>query len=127
MRGRRGFTLIEIMAVVVIIGLIATAAGLEVNRQMIKARQERARVDLSTIVNAVDLYRLQRGRLPRDLQDLLDAQHGTLRAEPVDPWGRAYVLEVAAGKIDVTCFGADGLAGGEGEDEDLTVSSAPRR
>lgn len=116
---RRGFTLIEVMAVVVIIGLIATAAGLEVNRQMIRARQERARVDLSTIVNAADLFRMERGRTPRDLQELDEL----LREPAIDPWSRPYLLEGTGSKVDVSCLGADGVAGGEGEDEDLRAAS----
>jgi general secretion pathway protein G len=122
---RRGFTLIEIMAVVVIIGLIATMAGIEVTRQMGIARQERAKVDLSTIVNAADLFRMQRGRLPHDLQELVD--EGALKDLPVDPWGRPYVLEVTGSTLDVTCPGADGVAGGEGEDADLRASSRRKK
>ncbi|MEO1237598.1 MAG: type II secretion system protein GspG [Planctomycetota bacterium] len=117
-RGRGGFTFIEIMVVVVIIGLLAGAVALRVTGNVAQARQNRAKSDIATIVTAIETYRLNTARLPTNAQGLsvLPIDRG------VDPWGRAYQYNVpgpAGEEFEVVSYGADGRPGGEDEDADV--------
>jgi general secretion pathway protein G len=116
---QRGFTLIEVMVVLVILGLIAAAVATNVFDAHKNAQIERARLDFHTISNAVDVYRLRHDRPPEALQALVE--QGQLKSLPHDPWGAAYLYErVSTGDgYRITTLGRDGVAGGEGVDADL--------
>ena len=133
-RREEGFTLVELMVVIVIIGLLATIVALNVLPSGDKARVEKARADIATIENGLELYRLQMSTYPttaQGLQALVAAPAGADAARyqrggyvkklPDDPWGRAYLYASPGrhGEADVWSYGADGKEGGEGIDADI--------
>ena len=134
-RAARGFTLIELMVVVVIIGLLATVVALNVLPSQDRAMAEKARTDVSLLEQALDTYRLENLAYPRSedgLQALLKPPAslsrperyragGYIRRLPADPWGNAYRYRYPGqhGPFDVYSLGADGAEGGEGDDADI--------
>ncbi|MBW8066203.1 MAG: type II secretion system protein GspG [Ferrovum sp.] len=129
----RGFTLIEIMVVMVIIAILAGMIVPRVMNRPDQARRLAARQDIASIVQALKLYRLDVGRYPtteQGLQALVKqpAQEPvpsnwmqTLDTLPRDPWGHPYHYSNPGqhGEIDVWSLGADGQPGGEGNDADI--------
>ena len=124
----RGFTLIEIMVVVVIIGLLAAIVAPAVIGRIDTASINRARQDIRTIESAVNLYRLDKLAYPtmdEGLDVLVTPPGGTqsfLPRLPVDPWNRPYYYQIPGergGDFDVFTYGADGQEGGEGIDADI--------
>ncbi|HEX7045723.1 MAG TPA: type II secretion system major pseudopilin GspG [Burkholderiales bacterium] len=130
-RGARGFTLIEVLVVVVILGILA---GLIVPRIMDRPDQARvvaARNDINAIMNALKLYRLDNGAYPtpeQGLQALVRAPDGSsgnwksyLERLPKDPWGSdyQYLNPGVQNEVDVMSFGADRQPGGEGYNADI--------
>jgi len=137
-RGRRagtdaGFTLIELLIVLGILALLASLAAPQVLRYLGKARTEAAKIQISAISSAIELYALDNGTYPPPqvgLGALMQRPQGTTRwngpylkkAEGlVDPWGRPYQYRVPgrAGAFDVFTLGRDNAPGGTGEDSDL--------
>ncbi len=136
-RGRRaGFTLVELMVVIVIIGLLATVVAINVLPSQDKAMVGKARADISVLEQAVETYRLDNLTFPTDQQGLkaLTAppadlarperyrQGGYVRRLPEDPWGNPYQYRrrsAHGGQFDIWSFGADGQEGGEGNDADI--------
>ena len=134
-RRAAGFTLIELMVVIVIIGLLATVVMINVMPSQDRAMAEKARADVSTLEQAVETYRLDNLTYPRTedgLDALLRAPSGLSRPEryrkggyirrlPEDPWGNPYQYANPgrSGAFDVYSFGADGSGGGEGEAADI--------
>lgn len=137
LKSDKGFTLIELMVVVVILGVLA---GLIVPRFMGRtdeARQVKAKVDISAIETGLKLYKLDNGNYPTTEQGLLALiiepdteplpskwhKNGYLDMEtvPKDPWGREYYyLSPGLHKdFDIFSYGADGAPGGEGKDLDI--------
>jgi general secretion pathway protein G len=131
-----GFTLIEIMVVIAIIGILATLIVPKIMGRPDEARSMAAKHDVGTIVQALKLYRLDIGRYPTTEQGLqalvikptVDPipqnwkAGGYLDQTPKDPWGNAYIYSNPGTKseIDVISYGADGKPGGEGTDADIT-------
>ncbi len=129
----QGFTLIELMVVLVIIGVLAALIVPNVLDRADDARVTAARTDVNNLMQALKLYRLDNQRYPTAEQglDALVRKPATgtvppnwrpyLEKLPNDPWGRAYqyVNPGVKGEIDVFSFGADGQAGGDGRNADV--------
>ncbi len=128
-----GFTLIELMVVLVIIGVLAALIVPNVLDRADDARVMAARTDVNNLVQALKLYKLDNQRLPtaeQGLQALIaKPSSGPIPANwkpyleklPNDPWGRPYqyLNPGVKGEVDVMSLGADGQAGGEGKDADI--------
>jgi len=133
--GARGFTLIEIMVVVVIMAILAALIVPRVMSRPDEARVVAAQQDIRSIVQALKLYRLDNMRYPTTEQGLAALvtaptipplapnwkSGGYLERLPKDPWGNPYqyLNPGIHGEIDVLSFGADGVAGGDGFDADI--------
>jgi general secretion pathway protein G len=120
----RGFTLVEMMVVIVIIGLLATIVIINVMPAADRAAMTKARADISTLEQGVEMYRLQHLRYPTN-EEGLQALVGTniVRRLPNDPWNRPYAYS-APGQggqpFTISTLGADGREGGDGENADIT-------
>lgn len=128
-----GFTLIELLVVLVIIGVLAALVVPNVLNRADDARVTAARTDVNNLMQALKLYKLDNQRFPSREQGLealvRKPSSGPLPMNwkpyieklPNDPWGRPYLYEVPGvkGEIDVYSLGADGQAGGEGNDADI--------
>lgn len=134
-RRQRGFTLLEIMVVIFIIGLLVAIVAPNVLSNQDDAMQQKARADLSTLEQALDMYRMDNYRYPssgQGLQALVETpsqeplprnyrEEGYIRRLPKDPWGNEYQYRSPGenGRVDVYSLGADGAPGGEGLDADI--------
>jgi len=131
----RGFTLVEIMVVVVIIGILGALVVPKLLGRTGESRVTAARVDIATMMQALKLYKLDNQRYPtteQGLNALITKPTGGPAANgwkaggyieklPKDPWGAPYqyLSPGIHGEVDVFSFGADGQAGGTGEDADV--------
>ena len=132
-RRQRGFTLIEIMVVIAILGILAALIVPKIMSRPDEARRVAAHQDIGTIMQALKLYRLDNGRYPtseQGLDALINKPTGGpipgnwkpyLDKLPADPWQHPYQYANPGvhGEIDVFSFGADGQPGGEGNDADI--------
>ena len=134
-RGDAGFSLLELMVVVVILSILALVIVPRVIDRPDQARAARAQSDIAAISNAVQLYRLDNFRYPTTEQGLAALRAapttdpvptnfpdaGYIDRLPVDPWGQPYqyLSPGVHGEFDVFTFGADGVAGGTGADADI--------
>ncbi len=130
-RTRRGFTLAELMVVIVIIGLLATLVVPNVFRKLFQSYQTKAKADIAAIAGAVESYAMDNnGRLPESLELLVTPDENGYtylkgEAVPVDPWGNEYVYEPGSGqKFNVMSYGKDGSPGGEADESDITLADA---
>lgn len=134
-RAARGFTLIEIMVVVAILGILAALVVPKIMGRPDEARIVAAKQDIAAIKQALNLYRLDNTRYPtteQGLQALVERptsgpipgnwkSGGYLERLPKDPWGAPYqyLSPGVRGEIDIFSLGADGATGGEGNDADI--------
>ena len=130
-----GFTLIEIMVVVVILGILAALVVPQVMSRPDQAKVTVAQTDITAISAALDMYKLDNGAYPSTQQGLEALvkkpagnpqpknwdQDGYLKKLPVDPWGNPYLYlsPGTRGKIDIYTLGADNKEGGEDNDSDI--------
>jgi general secretion pathway protein G len=126
----RGMTLIEIMVVMVILGLIATAVAVNVVGAAGKARTDRAKTDVQRIASdGVEAFKVMRGRYPtteEGLKLLIDEKFlkpNSPEGKLNDPWNHEYIYlypgQAHPDSFDVKSYGADGQPGGEGENADV--------
>lgn len=132
-RASRGFTLLELMVVIVIIGVLAALIAPNVLSRLGTAKVTAAQTDINTLMTQLKMYKLDNGRYPtsdQGLQALVTKPTSGpipgnwkqyLEKLPDDPWKHPYQYANpgAHGEIDVFSFGADGQAGGEGDDADI--------
>jgi len=130
---QRGFTLLEVMVVVVILGILAALVVPKIISRPDEARAIAAKQDIASLMQALKLYRLDNQRYPTTEQGLqaLVARPasaapnwktgGYVERLPKDPWGNAYqyLNPGVRGELDVFSTGADGAPGGEGNDADI--------
>jgi general secretion pathway protein G len=122
LRDRSGFTLIEIMVVIVILGLLAALVVPKLIGRTEEAKKTQARIQIKNIEQALGLFKLDNGfypdagRIPRNYR-----KDGYMDRLPKDPWGNPYVYVSpgAHGDYDISSYGADNAPGGEGEDGDI--------
>jgi general secretion pathway protein G len=130
----RGFTLVEILVVITIIGLIMGLVGPRVLNHLTESKAKAARIQIESFANALDLFFLDAGRYPSSSEGLvaLVQRPGSISGwngpylrggvVPADPWGSSYIYRSPGerGAYDIISFGADGQEGGTGTASDIT-------
>lgn len=132
-RREHGFTLMELMIVLFILGLLAALVGPRLLGRVGAAKHKAAQAQIQLLATALDLFYLDLGRYPTTEEGLsalvrrpdhLPAWTGPYldKEVPPDPWARAYIYKCPGehGPYDLTSLGADGAVGGEGENRDLS-------
>jgi general secretion pathway protein G len=126
-RTAAGFTLIEILVVMAIIGMLAVMVAPNIFNQQAGAQRDAALSQISALEAALDTYRLDVGQYPDSLEGLVENDSGRaawngpyLRREvPLDPWGNEYVYNSEGRGFTLVSYGPDGERGGEGDDADI--------
>lgn len=126
---KQGFSLIELMVVIVILGMLAGVVTISVRSYLIRAKQSVARVDISNLMQALDTFYTTYGRYPSNEEGLSiltkkseEFPDGIIRNLRDDPWGHPYEY-VSPGQtepFEIMCFGADQREGGDGQDRDTS-------
>ncbi len=135
LRGRGGFTLLEIMVVIVILGLLAALVVPKLIGRTEEAKRTQTRLQIKNLEQALQLFKLDNGFYPeteQGIEALVQApeigripkkyrKEGYLDRVPKDPWGNPYIYVSpgAHGAYEISSYGADGMPGGEGEDGDI--------
>ena len=132
-RSKLGFTLMELLLVLVIIGLLAALVGPTLYQRIKPAKESAARAQIENFATALDGFFIDVGRYPNTQDGLkalrvkpegVEKWNGPyLRKDlPADPWGHAYVYRAPgrSGGYEIVSYGADGREGGEGENADIT-------
>ncbi len=133
-RKKNGFTIVELLVVILIISMLAVFVAPRMFKELGKAKSDIARAKMANIESAIGRFFIDCGQYPIDLQDLLEAP-GELEDEEkwrgpylkksvlLDPWDNPYIYEeegeVNPGSFDLISYGADGQQGGEGDNEDI--------
>jgi general secretion pathway protein G len=117
-----GFTLVELMVVLVIIGLLATVVVINVLPSQDRAMVQKAKADVALLDQSLEMYKINNLTYPSGSEglDALVAK-GVIKRLPVDPWGRPYRYAMPGQRsaVDVYSLGADGTDGGEGDNADI--------
>ncbi|MBI4565038.1 MAG: type II secretion system major pseudopilin GspG [Planctomycetes bacterium] len=130
---RAGFTLVELMVVIVIIGVLAALLVREVMGHAERARIEATKAMISEVGQAADMFKLDHGRYPESLEDLLYApsyvkpekypERGYLKRRPLDGWGNEFLYRLEGSGTTpyaIISYGADGREGGTGDATDIS-------
>lgn len=132
-QSQQGFTLIEIMVVILILGLLATIVVQSLRGATDKAKRTKASADIAELRTALDRYYLDNGSYPtgdQGLQSLVAPpssgkipanyeEGGYIQRLPQDPWGNQYVYQSDGNTFTLKSLGADGVEGGEGKNADI--------
>ena len=132
-RAHRGFTLLELLVVLVVLGLLVSIVGPKYFSQLGKSEGKAAQAQIASLAKALDMYRIDVGRYPTTEQGLtaLNASPPNepnwrgpylQKAPPPDPWGRAYIYKSPGehGEFDLLSYGKDGAPGGTEANADIT-------
>jgi general secretion pathway protein G len=132
-RQSAGFTLLELLVVIVIIGLLAAYVGPKYFSQLGKSEVTVAKAQIESFDKALDTFRLDVGRYPNTEEGLASLLNKPASADkwngpylkkdvPLDPWGHPYIYKTPGtkGEYDIISYGRDGQPGGSGEDADIT-------
>jgi general secretion pathway protein G len=128
---KAGFTLIELIVVIALVAVLAAVVAPNLLGKATEANRKSALVQLEKLSSAVELYRLETGRYPEELIDLVEQPQGLERwqgpyvrkqSQLLDPWGNELVMKVPGenGPFDIVSYGGDGQPGGEGDGADIT-------
>ena len=135
-KNKKGFTLIELMAVLVILGILGTIVVVNVAPIFQRANLEKIKADMAQTSKALEIYKFNELTYPSTSEGLealilphsglknpfLYPEDGYISSLPIDPWGNEYIYENPprkSKKFDLYTFGADGMEGGSGEDTDI--------
>ena len=129
---RRGFTLVEMLVVLVIVGLLLALVGPKVFSKLGKGKQTAAKAQIELLGQTLDHFRLDVGRYPTTQEGLAalmtnpgipnwDGPYINKKDVPNDPWGKPYMYQCPGthGEYDLSSYGMDGTPGGEGENKDV--------
>lgn len=127
---QQGFTLVEIMIVVVILGLLVGLVGPKVVNRLKQAEKGTAKAQIEMLCTTVDTFRLDMRRYPKELDELVRKPSDDKNWDgpylkkdmPTDPWGQPYIYKCPGDEgrdYDIMSYGADGQAGGDGENADI--------
>ena len=133
-KSERGFSLIELIVVLVILGLLAAVVGPNIFKHLSQGKEKIAKIQIKELEGALQLFSFDVGRFPTSAEGLdallhnpgnLEAWKGPYLAKselPKDPWGKPYVYRAPGqhGDYDLFSYGPDGVEGGEGENADIT-------
>jgi general secretion pathway protein G len=136
LNNRRGFSLVEIMIVVVIIGIIAATAGNQLFGGLDKAKVKNAKIQMQKLADALEMYNTDCNTYPtteQGLEALMSEPSGEpacdnwgpvkyLKKIQKDPWGRAFYYESDGVEFNITTFGKDKREGGEGFNKDISYN-----
>ena len=123
-REREGFTLLELIVVITIIGLLGTLVVTRVAPILFKANKTKIEADMRKIYEAAEMVHATSGSYPDSIDEMVNATDDDGNEEiglgelPKDPWRNEYDYELRDGKPFITCWGRDGTQGGEGDDQD---------
>jgi general secretion pathway protein G len=129
-----GFTLLELLVVLAILGMLMAIAAPQVLKHLGTAKADAARIQVQNLSTVLDLYRLKSGRYPSEKDGLIalvekpagavawDGPYLKRKDSLLDPWGKPWVYRIPGrhGAYDLYSLGADSREGGEGEDQDVT-------
>jgi general secretion pathway protein G len=128
----RGFTLLELIVVITIIGLLGTIVVVNVSGVGPKARLTKIRADLKNIHSVAEMLFTSEGRYPESIEEMVNARDdngnpkiASLKEFPKDPWRNEYIYEIIDGEPQIKCLGQDGQEGDSGGKEDVDVLYPP--
>jgi len=125
----RGFSLVELIVVMVIIGLLASLVAIRTRSYLLASKKNAAKAELATIVKALESFYADQSRYPNNDEGIAILEQptenfpdGFLTKVPDDPWEHdyEYISPGSSGPYEVICLGADGREGGEGPDSDIS-------
>ncbi|MCA9140013.1 MAG: type II secretion system major pseudopilin GspG [Planctomycetales bacterium] len=126
-RKRCGFSLVELIVVMVILGMLAGLVAVKTRGYLVNSRKNAVKAEIATILKSLEAFRIDQSRFPTEeegLEILTQStptwEEGFISKVPVDPWKNPYQYFVSEDGVEIVSLGADGREGGDGEDADFS-------